>query len=161
MRGGNAAAGQVPSSTYDTVRSRFGAAALMIGVFTKAFGRNTVCAMPPDGEAPARGAGRADDPKGMIGAQTLECEIEEADDLDYGTVDYLTTHHGYTYQYVPLGGAKPTSDSWGFHSGGPLPHHFVADEMPTVPFLESNSAVFNGAGGPARGSPAGAAAAYF
>lgn len=149
--GGNAAAGQVPSTTYDTVRSNYAAAAAFIGVYSKAFVRNAVCSMPPNGDPP----GDANNPKGMVGAQTLECEVEEADAFDYGTVDYQNTFHGYTYQYSSLGGAKPSTDSYGFHSGGLLPHHFVADEDPYADTFLSNAAVITGNAGPRAAEPVG------
>lgn len=165
---GNTSTTQVPSATYDTVMTNYGAAALFVGVNTKAFARNTVCSLVPLGQAPTD----SNNPKGNVGSQTTACEGDETDLFDYNTIDYQYTFHGSTVQYTPLGTVpvngsvaahtvQPASNSWAYHGGGPLPNIFVADELSTSNSFSSNAAVLTGNAGPASGSAVGTRAVSF
>jgi hypothetical protein len=116
--GGNTAPGTVPGDNLDTVRSHHAAKALLVGVYTKAFARNTVCRTDPN-DPPSAGPGAMFNPRGTIDSQVRECEAEEVDLVNDATTDYTESFHGLTIGYNAVGrvGADkhpvlPTTDSW-------------------------------------------------
>lgn len=100
----------------DTDRTNFGKPALMVGVYTKAFDRNTICQINPDDPH-----GDINNPNGTVGDQVRECEGEELDLWQYNKKDYDSSFHGYTIAMGVQPGAsqKLTTDSFGqWISGG-------------------------------------------
>lgn len=104
----------------DTDRTNFGKPALMVGVFTKAFDRNTICQINPYDSY-----GDINNPNGTIGDQVRECEGEELDLWQFNKKDYDSSFHGYTIAMTVEPGAsqKLTTDSFGqwIEGGNALP----------------------------------------
>lgn len=93
----------VPANTYDTKKSSYTVPTLFVGVYTKAFNRNTMCMLTRDPP------GDINNPKGTQDTQVQECEADEID-LQNSLPDYTGRAHGITITYN--GPSKPTDDSY-------------------------------------------------
>lgn len=133
--------------TLDTTWTKFGAPALMFGVYTKAFNHYTLCSAP--GPSPTAAPGDINYPTGNRNQQLRDCEAWEADLWNYDPTGQSIIH-GQTVVFTKQSGAaeQPAAGSYNYYSAGPnLVGYQASGEYFTQPF-SSQSYRVNGYGGP-------------
>ena len=151
--GGGFTAGAVPGKKFDTQRSSFSVPALMMGVYTKTFARNTVVSIDN-----TQAVGDANNPLGQQTTLVREGEGDEIDLWNYMTSDYKASLHGITIVYsgigiVPSAGAvashsvQPTSESYGLKLAGDIPNLLELNGSASANFIVGPSILVKGNGG--------------
>ncbi|GBR54915.1 hypothetical protein AA106555_1859 [Neokomagataea thailandica NBRC 106555] len=145
----NTTQGQIPGvsttdnskPSLDTTWSNFGAPAIMVGVYTKAFNMYSLCTL--DGATPSNGRGDINSPSGGANNQLRTCEGWEMDLWNNDPVNFRPNLHGLTVAFNKLPRAgQPSYDSFDVNAAGANSISYEqSGEYWTLPFSGINFSV--------------------